>query len=100
MHDQDCQIDLLKGRSPQFLKLVSEIIHKTMVSHLSVLEWDYFQIITEQKSYQLLFSRDYLDLACTDKNIFIHVFLSAGRTGEVKERFVTALNEAFNAIKP
>jgi len=92
------RIDLLEGRSPQFLKLVSETIHKTMISHLSVLERDYFQIITEHKPYQLLFSRDYLDLNRTDKHIFIHMFLSAGRTGEVKERFFKALNGALKEI--
>ena len=93
------RIDLLEGRSPQVLKLVSETIHKTMISHLYVLERDYFQIITEHKPYQLLFSRDYLDLNRTDKHIFIHLFLSAGRTGEVKEGFFKELNEALKAIK-
>src|SRR5436305_14976432 len=88
------RIDLLEGRSPQFLKLVSETIHKTMISHLSVLERDYFQIITEHKPYQLLFSRDYLDLDRTDKHVFIHVSLSAGRRGEVQERLFTALTGA------
>jgi 4-oxalocrotonate tautomerase len=87
------RIDLLEGRSPEFLKTLSETIHSTMISHLSVLERDYFQIITEHKPYQLLFSRDYLDLNRTDSHIFIHMFLSAGRTGEVKEGFFKALNE-------
>jgi 4-oxalocrotonate tautomerase len=82
------RVDLLEGRSPQFLQLLSQTIHATMISHLSVLERDYFQIIsTEREPYQLLFSRDYLDLNRTDKHIFIHMFLSAGRTGETKERF-------------
>ena len=93
------RIDLQEGRSPQFLKTVSETIHKTMISHLSVLERDYFQIITEHKPYQLLFSRDYLDLNRTDKHIFIHMFLSAGRTGEVKEEFFKALNAALMDIE-
>ena len=93
------RIDLLEGHSPQFLKLVSETIHKTMISHLSVLERDYFQIITEHKPYQLLFSRDYLDLNRTNKHIFIHMFLSAGRTGEVKEGFFKALNGALKEIR-
>jgi hypothetical protein len=93
------RIDLLEGRSPQFLKVVSEKIHKTMISHLSVLERDYFQIITEHKPYQLLFSKDYLDLNRTDKHIFIHMFLSAGRTGEIKEGFFKALNVALKGIE-
>jgi|SRR5579859_1642868 len=93
------RIDLLEGRSPVFLKLVSETIHKTMISHLGVLERDYFQIITEHKPYQLLFSRDYLDVNRTDKHIFIHMFLSAGRTGEVKAGFFKALNEALSGIR-
>jgi 4-oxalocrotonate tautomerase len=87
------RVDLQEGRSPQFLTLLSQTIHTTMISHLSVLERDYFQIITEHKPYQLLFSRDYLDVNRTDKHIFIQIFLSAGRTGEIKESFFKALNE-------
>jgi phenylpyruvate tautomerase PptA (4-oxalocrotonate tautomerase family) len=87
------RIDLLEGRSVQFLTLLSQTIHTTMISQLSVLERDYFQIITEHKPYQLLFSRDYLDVNRSDKHIFIHMFLSAGRSGEVKETFFKALNE-------
>lgn len=87
------RIDLLEGRSVEFLTLLSQTIHTTMISQLSVLERDYFQIITEHKPYQLLFSRDYLDVNRSDKHIFIHMFLSAGRSGEVKEAFFKALNE-------
>lgn len=92
------RIDLLEGRSPEFLTTLSQTIHKTMISHLSVLERDYFQIITEHKPYQLLFSRDYLDLNRSDKDIFIQIFLSAGRTGEVKEGFFKALNERLRGL--
>jgi phenylpyruvate tautomerase PptA (4-oxalocrotonate tautomerase family) len=92
------RIDLLEGRSPQFLSLLSQTIHTTMISHLSVLERDYFQIITEHKPYQLLFSRDYLDVNRSDNHIFIQIFLSAGRSGEVKEGFFKALNEALQNV--
>lgn len=92
------RIDLLEGRSPEFLNLLSQTVHKTMISQLSVLDRDYFQIITEHKPYQLLFSRNYLDVNRSDKHIFIHIFLSAGRTGEVKEAFFKALNENLKGI--
>src|SRR5271169_1902422 len=92
------RIDLLEGRSVQFLTLLSQTVHTTMISQLSVLERDYFQIITEHKPYQLLFSRDYLDVNRSDKHIFVHIFLSAGRSGEVKEAFFKALNENLIAI--
>ena len=92
------RIDLLEGRSPEFLSLISQTIHATMISHLSVLERDYFQIITEHKPYQLIFSRDYLDVNRSDKHIFVHIFLSAGRTGEVKEGFFKALNQALREV--
>lgn len=93
------RIDLLEGRSPTFIKLLSQTIHATMISHLSVLERDYFQIITEHKPYQLLFSHDYLDLSRSDKHIFIHMFLSAGRSGETKAEFFLALNAAIVGIR-
>jgi phenylpyruvate tautomerase PptA (4-oxalocrotonate tautomerase family) len=92
------RIDLLEGRSPEFLNLLSQTVHKTMSSQLSVLDRDYFQIITEHKPYQLLFSRNYLDVNRSDKHIFIHIFLSAGRTGEVKEAFFKVLNEKLKGI--
>lgn len=92
------RIDLLEGRSPEFLSLVSQTIHNNMITKLSVLGRDYFQIITEHKPYQLLFSRDYLDVSRSDKHIFVHIFLSAGRSGEVKEGFFKALNQALKEI--
>jgi 4-oxalocrotonate tautomerase len=92
------RIDLLEGRSQEFLTLLSQTVHKTMISQLSVLDRDYFQIITEHKPYQLLFSRNYLDLNRSDKHIFIHIFISAGRIGEVKEAFFKELNETLKGI--
>ena len=87
------RIDLLEGRSPEFLSLLSQVVHTTMMTKLNVLERDFFQIITEHKPHQLLFSRDYLDVNRSDKHIFIHIFLSAGRLGDVKAEFFKALNE-------
>jgi phenylpyruvate tautomerase PptA (4-oxalocrotonate tautomerase family) len=92
------RIDLLEGRSPEFLTLLSQTVHKTMIRQLSVLDRDYFQVITEHKPYQLLFSRNYLGVNRNDKHIFIHIFLSTGRTGEVKEAFFKELNEELKGI--
>ena len=90
------RIDLQEGRSPQFLKTVSETIHKTMISHLSVLERDYFQIITEHSKTGLQFDRDYLGVHRTDDCIFLQITLNNGRSVELKQRFYKAVADGLH----
>ncbi len=92
------RIDLVKGKSPAYVVLVSETIYRAMIETLNVPEYDRFQIITEHELAGLNFDRDYLGIHRTDDCIFVQITLSAGRTVETKQRFYKAVADGLHEV--
>src|SRR5689334_1783944 len=91
------RISLLAGKPPDYLKAVSENLHRALVESFEVPEKDRFQVFHRLQPGALVFYRDYLGGPRSDD--FIHIHLSTGktRTLQVKQRFYRRLVERLAA---
>jgi phenylpyruvate tautomerase PptA (4-oxalocrotonate tautomerase family) len=80
------QISLLKGRSENNLKNISNSIHQALVEEFKIPELDKFQIINELGNGNLIFPPEYLGIPHTKNMIYIHITAKSGRTVEMKKK--------------
>jgi 4-oxalocrotonate tautomerase len=85
------RIDLLEGKTAEYLAEIGDIVYRSMVEVLSVPEDDRFQIITEHPPARLRYDRTYLGIQRSDDCVFLQITLSEGRTVETKQRFYKAV---------
>ncbi len=90
------RISLMKEKSKDFGKKVSEVVYRTMVDTINVPPKDNFQVVTEHDKDSLIYDPDYLNISRTDDVIFIQITLNEGRTVESKKAFYRTLAECLN----
>jgi len=81
------RIDLIKGRPDAQVQAIGAAVHRALVEILNVPERDHFQVITEHLTGRLVYNASYLEIERTDGIVLVQVFLSAGRTPELKQAF-------------
>lgn len=79
------RIELMQGKSIEFKKELSNIIHQSMVETINCPALDRFQIISEHESSGLIYDPQYLGIDRTDNIIIIQITLNEGRTIELKK---------------
>jgi len=87
------RIDLLEGKSPEYMTRLGEIVYETMVDVVGVPEHDRFQIITAHPRHGFHADRIYLGIARTDDCVIVQITWSIGRTLETKKEFYKELCE-------
>jgi phenylpyruvate tautomerase PptA (4-oxalocrotonate tautomerase family) len=78
------QISLREGKSPDYLKAVSDSIHDAVVHALHRADNDYFHILTEHPPHQWFIDKSYMDIERSDDCIVVYITMRAGRTAEIK----------------
>lgn len=78
------RIDIIEGRSDADIAAISDAVHQALVNVAGVPERDQFQVISAHPPGRLVYNRGYLGIDRTDGIVIVHVFLSTGRTEEVK----------------
>jgi phenylpyruvate tautomerase PptA (4-oxalocrotonate tautomerase family) len=78
------RISLRKGKSPEFLRDLSDAVHAALVSTANVPADDQFQIIEELEPHQLVAHPTYGGVARSEGLVIIQITLNAGRTVEIK----------------
>ena len=81
------RIDLMRGKSAEYRKVLGEIVYRAMRDTINVPEHDKFQIITEHAGEELNFAESYLGSNYSRDIIFIQITLNAGRSVEMKKAF-------------
>jgi 4-oxalocrotonate tautomerase len=79
------RITLRRGRTPEFLRDLSNAVHAALVSQANVPEDDKFHIIEEVEADRLIAHPAYGGVARTDALVVVQITLNAGRTVEVKK---------------
>ena len=87
------RIDLLRGTSEEYRNKISEGVHQAMVETLAVPEGDRFQVVTEHPPGEMVFSRNYLGIAHSEKIVFVQVTLSTGRKPQQKRKLYKRIVE-------
>jgi 4-oxalocrotonate tautomerase len=81
------RIDVIEGRSEADLSAISSAVHRGLTECFNVPERDQFQVITEHRPGRLVYNPAYLGIERTDGIVVVQVFLSSGRTPELKQSF-------------
>jgi phenylpyruvate tautomerase PptA (4-oxalocrotonate tautomerase family) len=92
------RISLNRGKSPEYLKALSDNFHRAMVETFDVPEADRFQVIHQHEPGELVFDRNYFGGPRSDDFVFFDVTIGKPRSADVKKEFyhriVTLLAEA------
>ncbi len=81
------RISLHRGKSPEYLKAVSDSFHRAMVETFDVPAKDRFQTIHQLEPGELVFDRDYFGGPRSDDFILFDVTIGKPRPAEVKQVF-------------
>jgi phenylpyruvate tautomerase PptA (4-oxalocrotonate tautomerase family) len=81
------RISLLKGKSPDYLRALSESLHQAMVETFDVPPADRFQIIHQLGPEELVFHRSYLAGPRSDDFVLVAVTAGKPRTQRVRDTF-------------
>lgn len=85
------RISLLKGKSPDYLRALSNSLHQALVEAFNVPETDRFQAIHQHEPYELVFDRDYGGGPRSDDFVLIAVTAGKPRTTAMKQAFYQRL---------
>ncbi|WP_380180057.1 tautomerase family protein [Kalamiella sp. sgz302252] len=84
------QFDVIQGRSESELKTLLDAAHRAVLAAFKVPARDRYQIVHENKSYQMVFEDTGLGLTRTDNLVMVRVFTSP-RSDEQKQFFMAEL---------
>lgn len=85
------RISLLRGKSPAYLRALSDSLHQALVESFEVPPDDRFQAIHQHAPGELVFDRHYLRGPRSDDVVIFAITAGKPRTTEVKRRFYKRL---------
>ena len=91
------RIDLLEGKSSDYLAGLGEVVYTAMRATLNVPADDRFQIINQHAPGTLFIDARYLDIQRSSECVLIQVTLNAGRSVEMKKDFYRAVADGLHA---
>lgn len=90
------RIDIRKHPDPTHINTLGEIVYACLKQAINVPDHDNFQVLTEHDDDRLVNDRQYLGIARTDRQVFIQITLSEGRTLEQKKRLFQLIAEGLH----
>ena len=92
------RIDVNQGRTPEQLQALSRGIHDAIVAEYGIPERDYFHVLTEHPTGQILAQDAGLGFERTPDVVMIQIFTQTGRSQEAKQSLFAAIAERLAAI--
>ena len=90
------RIDVPRGRTAAFRRLVGDVVYESMLETLQVAAHDRFQVISEHDAQDLLLDRSYLGIQRSTSCIVIQLTLNEGRSVEQKQQFYRAVADGLH----
>jgi 4-oxalocrotonate tautomerase len=97
------RVDLQQGKSPEYIRAISGAVQRALVDVFSVPARDQFQVFNQHSPGTLAYNPHYLGIDRTENFLMIQVFLSTGRSPELKQSFyarLTALLKESPGVRP
>ncbi|MET3133127.1 phenylpyruvate tautomerase PptA (4-oxalocrotonate tautomerase family) [Oxalobacteraceae bacterium GrIS 1.11] len=97
------RIALIEGKSPDYLRALSERVHQALVDTFEVPANDRFQVIDQYQAHELLFDRHYMGGPRSDDYVLISVTAGRVRSAATKQAFyqrLVALLGATPGLRP
>ncbi len=85
------RISLLRGKSPEYLKALSDNFHRAMIETFDVPPDDRFQSIHQFDAGELIFDPTYLGGPRSDNFVFFEITIGKPRTAGMKRGFYRRL---------
>lgn len=85
------RISLLKGKSPDYLRALSDTVHRALVEAFDVPPDDRFQVVEQLEPGALIFDRNYLGGPRSDDYVLITITAGRPRSTAVKRAFYQRL---------
>ncbi len=85
------RIELPAGKSAAWKRAVADGVHAALVETAGVPIDDRFQILSEQAPDMRIVDPTYLGIVRTNDFVFVHVFLSVGRSDAIKRSLYAAI---------
>lgn len=92
------RVSLIKGKSPEYIKKLSDGIHQSLVESFEVPQDDRFQVIHQHESYELVFDKHYMGGPRSENYVLICVTAGRVRSTKVKQEFYQNLVERLNKL--
>ncbi len=86
-------ISLLKGKSSDYIRAISDSVHQSLVEAYNVPAGDRFQLIHQHDRDEFVYNADYLGVHRTDDLVFIHVTAGKWRDVATKKALFQRLAE-------
>ncbi|MFC3943456.1 tautomerase family protein [Pseudomonas gingeri NCPPB 3146 = LMG 5327] len=91
------RISLHRGKSPEYLKQLSQSVHDALVERFEVLPADRFQVIHQHEVGELIFDPHYLGGPRSQDYVLIAITAGRQRQTSVKQAFYRTLVERLQA---
>lgn len=91
------RISLLASFSQATKEAVSKAVHESLMQEFNVPKDDYFHVLEELRSDQIIYPENYLDIPHTRDVLYVQIFAASGRTPEHKARLYQAIAEKIAA---
>lgn len=85
------RISLLKGKSPQYIRAISDGVHRALMDAYNAPADDRFQVIDQHERDQFIYDADYLGIHRTDDLVFIHIIAGNWRDTATKKALYKAI---------
>ena len=90
------RIDVPRGRTAGFRRIVGDVVYAAMLDTLKVPANDRFQVITEHDAQDLVLDPSYLGIQRSSACIVIQLTLNDGRTVDQKRAFYKAVADGLH----
>ena len=85
------RVSLLKGKSRDYIRAISEGVHQAMVETYKVPAGDRFQLIHQHERDEFVYDPSYLGVQRTDSAVFIHIIAGNWRDTATKKALYRAI---------
>ncbi|HXZ11302.1 MAG TPA: tautomerase family protein [Candidatus Sulfotelmatobacter sp.] len=85
------RVELQQEKPAEYRRAISDAIQRSLVEVFSVPARDQFQVFSQHSGGTLVYNPDYLGIHRDENFLMVQVFLSTGRTVELKQAFYAKL---------
>ena len=85
------RISLLRGKSPQYIRAISDGVHRALIDAYNAPADDRFHVVHQHERDEFIYDADYLGVHRTDDLVFIHIVAGNWRDTRTKQALYQAI---------
>ena len=85
------RISLLRGKSPQYIRAISDGVHRALIDAYNAPADDRFHVVHQHERDEFIYDADYLGVHRTDDLVFIHIVAGNWRDTRTKQALYKAI---------